>query len=159
MTNWTIFYQNWHRPMLRYAQQLLKDSHRAEDLVHDLFLHLLEKGITPAFIHNAEAYLKRAVYLRCIRTLTAKKTTALTVDTLSTHETENRVYFRELENLHLKAVKSLPEQQKNVYILHYFAGYNKSEMALMLHASPKTIKKQLQTSRQKVRISMMQLRA
>lgn len=150
MTNWTDIYNRWHLPMQRIATSYLQDAFFAQDIVHDIFLRLLEKQLSPKFMEHAEAYLRTAVYHRCISLLRKKKET-ISIDTFISNTTEETIYFRELTILHNQAIQSLPLREKEVYILSHIAGYKKEELALLFGSSAKTVKKQLQVSRKRVR--------
>lgn len=156
MTNWTEIYNRWHLPMQRIATNYLQDAFFAEDIVHDIFLRLLEKKISPQFMDHAEAYLRTAVYHRCISLLRKKKQVS-SIDTFISNTTEETVHFRELTALHNHAIQNLPLREKEVYILSYIGGYKKEELAVLFGSSAKTVKKQLQVSRKKVRDQLVLL--
>lgn len=158
MTNWTEIYDRWQKPMHQLALRYLQNNLFAEDIVQDIFLRLLEKNISPQFMDHAEAYLRTAVYHRCM-TLLRRNKMMVSIDEWAANTTEQMVHYRELRTLHFQAIQSLPRKQKEIYILKYIGGYKKEEMASLLGTSPKTIKKQLQTSNQKVRTALMELRA
>ena len=158
MTTWTTIYNRWHIPMQQLAERYLQNNFFAEDIVHDIFLRLLENQLSPKFMEHAEAYLRTSVYHRCI-TLLHKKKQLSSIDEMSANTTEEIIYYRELKTLHFQAIQSLPIRQKEIYILKHIGGYKKEELATLFGTSPKTIKKQLQTSNEKVRSVIAELRA
>lgn len=155
MTNWTTIYDRWHQPMQRMAANYLQNSFYAEDIVQDVFLALLKKNISPLFMEHAEAYLRTAVYHRCISHLRKKKI-ILGIDKwaagqLHDNTTEHSILYRELQQQHFTAIHQLPTREKEIYLLSHFGGYKKEELALLFGNSAKTVKKQLQVSKKKVR--------
>nr|WP_294994222.1 sigma-70 family RNA polymerase sigma factor [uncultured Sediminibacterium sp.] len=156
MTNWTNIYNLHYASMYKLACHYLKDNQLAEDIVQDVFLTLLRKNISPSFMDHASAYLKTAVYHKCMSYFRKQKH-RLSIDEwyannyLDRNNTEEQLHFRELTILHNQAIQSLPLREKEVYILSHIAGYKKEELALLLGTSAKTVKKQLQVSRKRVR--------
>lgn len=165
MTSWANIYLRFHFPMQSFAQNLLKDKADAQDIVHDIFLHLLETKISPFFIENVEAYLRVAVYNRCISyNRNRKSKTSYFISKCAEKQgapctTEEDVLFRELLWQHSKTIHQLPSCEKEIYIINHFFGCKKMSMSILLGKSPKTIKKQLQVSKRKVRTALIALRA
>lgn len=136
--------------MQQLAERYLQNNLFAEDIVQDIFLRLLEKNMSPTFMDYAEAYLRTAVYHRCI-SLLRKKKIAASIDEWAANTTEELIHYRELKVLHFQAIQTLPLREKEVYILSHIGGYKREQLALFIGTSPKTIKKQLQLSNKKVR--------
>lgn len=159
MTNWTDIYNRWRIPMQRIAFCYVKNVFTAEDIVQDIFLHLLEKHISPQFLDHAEVYLRAAVYKRCISHFRKKKTMLRVdesvVEQMGVNITEQIILYRELQQQHFTAIHQLPTREKEIYLLSYIGGYKKEEIALLFGSSAKTIKKQLQVSRRKLREALV----
>jgi RNA polymerase sigma-70 factor (ECF subfamily) len=161
-TNWTNIYRQWYRLMHRIAMSYIKDRFHAEDIVHDIFLKLLEKKLDPTFIDHAEVYLRAAVYHSCMSYIRRKKLTPVMEsipDSESNHCTEQQFLFRELQKHHREAILQLPRREKEVYILCQFGGYPKQALAKALGSSVRTIKNQHQLSSKKIREALKALRA
>lgn len=163
MTNWTTLYNQWQLPLQRMAHRYVHNHQLAEDIVHDVFLCLLEKNMAPTFMHHAEAYLRRAVYHRCMSHF-RKKALQQSIDEWATFEsgvntTEQQILYRELKTLHHQLMQALPRSEKEVYLLRSIEGFSRDEMAIALGRSAKTIKKQLQVSNKKMRQAVLALSA
>lgn len=163
MTNWTDLYTTWQLPLQKLAFRYVKDVQLAEDIVQDIFQHMLEKKTAPTFMDHAEAYLKTAVYHKCISYL-RKKTMQRSMEewiytSAPSNFTEQQVLYRELHNLHFKALNALPVKQKQVYLLSHLEGYDRNELSFLLGSSSNTVKNQLQLSRQSVRAVLTSMRA
>ena len=156
MTTWKTIYERWYDPMHKLALRYLQNNLFAEDIVQDIFLRLLEKKLSPQFMEYAEAYLRTAVYHRCISLLRKKKQLPC-IDEWASNTTEETIFFRELTLLHSQAIQSLPLREKEVYILSHIGGYKKETLATLFGSSAKTVKKQLQVSRKKVREQLVLL--
>lgn len=150
--------------MLREACCILHDNQLAEDVVQDLFLTLLEKNILPIFMADSKKYLLKSVRNRCISQL-RKKVCSLSIDewhdsnAVSANYTEEHFNYRELHALHIKAIKALPQKEKEVYILRNIQGLTKRETASILGKSSLTVKDQYEHSCQKVRKLLKSQRA
>jgi len=135
------FYESLHR----YAFTILKDSDQAKDVVHNVFLHLLEQrnsGINTSI----KAYLYRAVYNECINTIKKsgndnkhhqrilRESEEQDVPDYYTHETLNDMR-RRIDSV----LEQLPPQCREVFIRSRGGQMKYAEIARELNISVKTV--------------------
>ncbi|WP_438944833.1 RNA polymerase sigma factor [Sediminibacterium sp.] len=164
MPSWSSIYNKYHTGLLRQALRYLHDRPLVEDMVHDIFLSLLEKNTAPIFMEKTEAYLSTAVYRKCISHYRSKKK-VMAIDEWDKHyypatnHTEEQVLYRELKRQYRKAINALSPKEKQVYMLTHHGGYKTNALASLLDKSVLTIKKQSRLSAKKVRTALLLQRA
>jgi RNA polymerase sigma-70 factor, ECF subfamily len=67
-----VFFKRYYPKLAAYAGLFL-ESEVAEDVVQDLFAHIWENGNTIKIHTSLEAYLFKAVYLRCLNQIKQRK--------------------------------------------------------------------------------------
>lgn len=128
------FYEKYASFVLNIANQVVKDNVEAEDIMHDIFLSIYEhperynkkRGTVKAFL--AVMTKNRAIdRLRKKRPVLVRKLEQL--DTVSEVKTEMAVLLQIEQELILKALKQLPENQQQVIYGAYFEELTQKEMA------------------------------
>jgi len=135
------FYERLHR----YAFTILKDSDQAKDIVHNVFLHLLEKR-NSTISTSIKAYLYRAVYNECINAVRKsgndnkhhqrllKESEEADMPDYYTHESLNEIRHR--INV---VLDQLPPQCREVFIRSRGGQMKYAEIAQELNISVKTV--------------------
>jgi len=129
-----LWYAEHGPALLAYARSFGLSHCVAEDLIHRVFLKLLEK---PWDIEEVRPYLFRAVRNSA---LNEHRETKREVE-LSEQEPwfENRCVSREAE-LDLRfALRELPPEQREVMIMHVWGGLTFMEIGSVLATSPNTV--------------------
>jgi len=124
-----------HGPaLLAYARSFGLDHHTSEDLIHRLFLTVLEN---PTSIDELRPYLFRAIRNAALNQL---RDSSRELD-LSEQEPwfENRNFSREAELDLRSALRELPPEQREVLLMHLWGGLTFAEIASVLAASPNTV--------------------
>jgi RNA polymerase sigma-70 factor (ECF subfamily) len=124
-----------HGPaLLAYARSFDLDHHAAEDLLHRVFLKVLE---SPKSIDDIRPYLFRAVRNAA---LNQRRDSARELE-LSEGEPwfENHNRSREAELDLRSALRELPLEQREVLLLHVWGGLTFADIAAVLAASPNTV--------------------
>ena len=136
---------NFYEGLHRYAFTILKDADQAKDVVHNVFLHLMEKrnlGINTSI----KAYLYRAVYNECINTIKKsgsdskhhqrlfKESEDADMPDYYTHET-----LDEIRNRINSVLDQLPPQCREVFIRSRGGQMKYAEIAQELNISIKTV--------------------
>ncbi|MDP4289890.1 MAG: RNA polymerase sigma-70 factor [Bacteroidota bacterium] len=140
-------------PRLTAYACLFLDDGVAEDVVQDLFLYLWEKSDYIDIRFSLEAYLFKAVYLRCLNQLKQIKTRdshhkliGIHLQQLEkqlfdpeTNESIRKLYMKELEADINAAIDSLPEKCREVFKLSYLFDLKNKEISEVMDISISTV--------------------
>jgi RNA polymerase sigma-70 factor (ECF subfamily) len=150
-----------HYPALySYAFTMLADKQLAEEMVHQVFLKILERK-APISIHTSiKAYLYRAVNNECLNYIKHQKVKqnhqSYTMNSMN-HQTEtpaNKLQFRELEHRLHKAINELPLQCRIVFQMSRFEELKYAEIATELGIAVKTVENQMGKALKRLRIQL-----
>jgi RNA polymerase sigma factor (sigma-70 family) len=130
--SFTALYRDQYRPMVRLAFLLVGHVDVAEELVQDAFLRV--RGAAGR-VEYPVAYLRRAVVNACHnhhrhRAVERRRASSLAI--------EDKVW-PELDHL-ADALTRLPDRQRAVLVLRYYAGWSEAEIADALGCRPGTVK-------------------
>lgn len=133
--------------LCRYAFTLLKDFDQAEDLVQSIMVKLWERRESLEIKTSVRSYLFRAVYNQCLNQLehnTIKKKYDVGVQRIpGLDEQQPDVFPQELEDRIKKAVDSLPQQCRLIFMMSRYEDMRYSEIAEKLDISVNTIQNQI----------------
>ena len=129
-----LLFQKYSASMLLYANSLAKDVQSAEDIVQEIFVALMKKQTIP---ENPQNYLIRAVRNRMLNEHRKRKLQALREDTTEQWFTQPIEKQEEREQL-TKALKKLPEEQREVIVLKIWNQMSFQEIAKLLEISQNT---------------------
>jgi len=150
-----------HYPALfRYAYTMVHDGIMAEEMVHQVFLKILEKKV-PLNIHTSlKAYLYRSVNNECLNYIKHQKIKndfeVQTIKAMS-NKTESplaKLQYRELEQRLKKAINELPEQCRTIFQMSRFEELKYAEIAKQLDLSVKTVETQMSRALKKLRVQL-----
>lgn len=144
-------YQRYGRALLRKAERLLQSRADAQDVVHALFVDLLEKKNQ----ENVDLpYLYRAVTNRCLSHLRDETNRARLLaqnDVSLRGPVRTRVDERIIDlDLLGKLVRDLDELGAEVLAHHYFDDMTQEEVAALLGVTRKTVGSRLDRIREAV---------
>jgi RNA polymerase sigma-70 factor (ECF subfamily) len=128
-------YRQHGAALLLFARSISGDRARAEDVVHQVFLKLIKTG------ELARANDKKAYLFACVRNAALndskmqRRSTALEADTMWFTPPE-RDYAAEATLR--RALGVLPEEQREVIVLHLWGGFTFAEIAGLLDISSNT---------------------
>ncbi len=142
-------YAKFYQELLNWCRTLTKDHSGAEDLVQETFLR--------AVGHQEELYdleeRQRRAWLyqtaRRVRIDQVRKTSReaeLTQAVLDTALTEEDLTRPETAQL----VGRLPKEERALFSLRYFAGYNAAELGEMFSLPPSTVRSRLRSARRRI---------
>lgn len=144
----------------RYAYTIINDGQLAEEMVHQVFLKILERKEDIKVHTSVKAYLFRSVNNECLNyikhqkvkhnyQINATNNMANQVETPS-----NKLAYKELEQ-HLKiAINDLPEQCRTIFQLSRFEELKYREIADQLGISIKTVETQMSKALKRLRIDL-----
>jgi RNA polymerase sigma-70 factor (ECF subfamily) len=135
----------------RTAMVFMKNSQDAEDIVQSVFLTLIEKGIQFDTPEHEKAWFIVTTRNRCKDILKSywRKSVDLVDDsmdeTADDGSTDSPGSDSAAEALEL--IMNLPEEQREIVLLHYYEGYTVNETAEMLKLSESKIRSQIASAK------------
>lgn len=150
-------FMQYYAPLCVVSAIYLKDKIKAEDIVQQVFLHILESNALQRIDNSVKGYLFTAVRNACLNDLKKEqKNRMLQVD----HQTEAEAQYTldfllDNERTHIleKALEVLSPHNRSVFELVHLDELSYAEAAERLNVSINTIKYHLKTALQTLRNS------
>lgn len=161
-------YISYYERMKRFAQQYVIHEEDAENIVQDIFTDLWEHWMLFSSHNNLLAFLFLSVKNKCIDFL-RKKTTSQQVEgkiqeeyllTLRAnlvsldHFEEELSSEEKIQNLINKAINSLPDRCREIFLMNKIEGKKQREIAKELKISIKTVETQMSIAYKKLRTEL-----
>lgn len=134
-------FRQMYLPLGMYALRLVGDADTSEDVVQNAFMKAWEAVESGREIENLRGYMYLAVRNECVSWLRGRKEFVGTEaipdiddETIDTSERDARIW---------KAIDSLPEKCRQVFLLSKRDGFSNEEIAEEMGISIKTVKNQL----------------
>ena len=147
-----------------YSLYALRDREDAEDVTQEVFLRLWRLG-DRLDLHNAEAWLIRVANNLCIDHARRRKTVRkhlgrpetetlehLPQNTSTWNDPEVALGRNESQRHLLDAMGTLPEEARNIMLMHYFQGLKLQDIAATLGKKTSTVKVQVHRARKALRL-------
>lgn len=141
-----------------FAEKMLKDSDFAKSVVQEVFLVVCEKKDKLLINNSIEAYLIKAVYNRC---LFYRRESAIHQRHLSkinykqiTDYIQDEIFDEEIIfklKLLDKAINSLPEQCRKIFLLNKKEGLSYAKIAVLMGISVKTVDNHISKALKKIK--------
>lgn len=148
-------YKRFYAMLHVYTLRRTNCRQTAEDIVQQVFLTIMEKGIALEAIENRKAYLLTLVRNELINYLRRENLQKQMMTEVMWRNQDIRTHDALLEKEYRKtlqaAIKRLPVQRRKVYQLSFELGMKNDEIAEEMNISPLTVKCQLQIARKEVR--------
>lgn len=163
------FYILWYSRMKNFAREYVISEDDAEDIVQDVFVELFEKYDSLNNKVNIVPYIFTTVKNRCIDHLRHKiiaqesadriqeehlLTLRMKFDSLSILNEELFQEGDSIETVIAKALESLPEKCRIIFVKHRIDGMKVKEIAKELQIAPKTVENQITIAHKKLRIEL-----
>lgn len=159
------FYVTWYSRVKHFAYEYVLSDAEAENITQDVFLDLYQKKELLNYHLNIVAYLFTSVRNRCIDYLRHKILEQEAVsDMQEAFDLKLRMKFDSLEDFNAdllsednvkemidKALQSLPERCREIFIKSKLEGKKHNEIAEELNISIKTIESQMTIAYKKLR--------
>ena len=143
-----------------YAYGILGDFHLAQDAAQEAFI---EAYRNLARVYGAvvfPAWLQRIIFKHCDRFMRRAHPETIQLEQVALIPSEgmnplDMVEDREMKQMVLSAIQSLPEEERTVINLFYIDGYSYKEIATFLEMSVTTVDHRLRSSRKRLKKRMM----
>lgn len=146
-------YIEYKQVMYYAANRILKDSHAAEDAVHQAFLRIidhLEKidendgRKTKAFLVVISEHIAIDIYRK------RKREKTLSFDEMEIYVTDNKAIQDDYSDEVAFAISQLPVNYSTVLRLKFSQGYNDAEIAQLLHINEDNVRKRISRAKKKL---------
>ncbi|MBE7046906.1 MAG: RNA polymerase sigma factor [Ruminococcaceae bacterium] len=144
-------YEKYVDTIYRVCYMLLKSEHEAEDVCQNVFIKLI----------NSDKQFESDEHIKAWLILCAKnesknllkhwwRSKKVSVESIAEISVEDKYNDDET----LKLVLSLPDRFKIPVYLYYYEGYSTDEIATILKINPSTVRGQLKTGREKLKVML-----
>ncbi|NDV60114.1 RNA polymerase sigma-70 factor [Bacteroides sp. 519] len=157
-------YMKYYPKLVRFCKEYVLASEDAENIVQDCFVYLWEQKDKISSIHNLNAFLFWLVKNRCIDFLRQKimaddkkenmQNTFIQEYTFKLQSIElfdNSLSDNEIEQIIEKAINSLPDKCRDIFILNKIEGLKYDEIAQQMNLSPNTVRNQIAIALKKMK--------
>jgi RNA polymerase sigma-70 factor, ECF subfamily len=147
-----LLYRQHGRVLLLFALAIAGDYGRAQDAVHQIFLRLLERGNLSQQVADVRSYLFASVRNAILNDKKVQRRSIVLEEESAWFDPPQRDYAAEL-NLR-RALLALPEDQRQVVILHVWGELTFLQVAEVLEISSNTAASRYRYGLAKLRESM-----
>ncbi len=154
-------------PLCQYANHFIKDKTLSEEIVEDFFCWLWENSETISITASLRAYLFRSIHNKCMKHLRHaaveqkyRETVNYSLLDQELHQPQSAHYplanliAKELGVAIEKAIDGLPNQCKEIFLLHRNKELSYPEIAKKTGLSVNTIKTQMSRALKKLRTEL-----
>lgn len=148
VNNFDTEYDAYADMIYKIAYMYTGNSSESEDIVQEVFIKLLYKGLRFTSEEHKKAWLIRTVSNQCKDYLKSSRKTNLSLD-------DNLISDKSADNdkrLDIRTkIISLNPKYKTVIYLYYYEGYATDEIASILHISASAVKMRLKRAREELK--------
>ena len=145
----SVVFRQYYPDLVHFAHTFLKDRSTAEEIVQDVFIRLWENRSLFCITVSLKSFLLKAVQNKCIDQLRHLKvrsqyqSAVLEHPPLYENDTEQYLLYSELQRDLQKALKALPGELSEVFVMSRLQGRTYSEVAGKLNVSVRTIENRI----------------
>jgi RNA polymerase sigma-70 factor (family 1) len=142
-------FRDYYERLCNYANTIIKDAAEAEEMVQGTFLTLWETRARIEIHTSIKSYLYRSVHNSCLNRIKHFKVRGVHdeyykyVTEVSFDSTSQQLLGDELQQQINKAIETMPQQCRTVFILSRYENLTYSEIAEQLDISVKTVDKHI----------------
>lgn len=156
-TAFAEIYNRYWKPLYFSAHNILQVKDAAQDAVQEVFISLWNRR-EKVNIDCLASYLHQAVRFQVFKAIRAEKTDVNFVNRLAqiTKDVlhEDPLLFKELETLYQQVIRSLPQDEQEIFSLHRDAGLTYKQIAEEKNISVKTVEKKMSHALKEIRYGM-----
>ena len=156
------FFDRYYIRLCQYVYSIIKDKDDSEDIVQELFLSVWSNRKKLAVEDNIPGYLyvmSKNLTLNYIRSKANYKNLLKNQEEKPEYYEEYPMETDEFRIALFDCINLLPARSREILILHRIKGYKQKEIAERLDITVKTIKNQIWTSLQKLRLCLEEKKA
>ncbi|WP_295120647.1 RNA polymerase sigma-70 factor [uncultured Chitinophaga sp.] len=140
-------YKRYWSELYRCAFKIFPNQETCEELIHDVFLYLWDKGRNVQ-INSLKDYLYIAVKNRALNRIRAENNLLRMLNARagvaeSVMPAEERLHCMEINRIYDEALAELPERCRTIMIMSRKDHLSNKEIALKLDITPKTVENQI----------------
>jgi RNA polymerase sigma-70 factor (ECF subfamily) len=145
----SVVFTQYYSDLVRFSFKFTNDLNISEEIVQDVFLRLWENRSSLEIHTSLKSYLLKNVQNRSIDSLrhtgiTNQYVSMVLNNVIATqNDTENYVFFSELQANYNNALKKIPVQYADVFRMSRMEGLKYQEIANMLGVSVRTVEVRL----------------
>ncbi len=146
-SKYELMFRTYFTSLCYFAQKYIPDMDSCKEIVHNVFVLIWEKRFEFDFEKSAKSYLFTSVYNRCMNYIRDRKKfvdgESETISIDSGVVNQDHLEAAELESSIWRAINSLPEKCREIFILNRFEEKKYAEIADQLKISVKTVEAQM----------------
>ena len=149
ISKFELIYNTYKKQMYYTANNILKDSHLAEDAVHNAFLRIinnLEK------IEDINSHKTKGLIVIIV------KNVSIDIYRKNKKERDNTIFIDDLDEINKNdigdleiAISKLPENYKQVFLLKFSHELTDNEISEILDIKPDNVRKRISRGREKLK--------
>ncbi len=145
-------FRGYFSPLCLFGMKYLKDMDTAKEIVHDVFVNVWSKRNELDLNKSLKSYLFTSVYNRSLNYIRNQKKFNGVEELRSEHHEQSSIDAsaelegKELKDQIQKAIDSLPERTKKIFVMNRFEGFKYKEIAEELDISQKTVEAQMSSA-------------
>lgn len=145
-------FKTYYADLCKYAEELLKNSAQAEDVVINLFVVIWEDRERLYVRTSLKSYLYKGVYNSCLNVIRQRKSHKKYVDFFINHSSDLNVKYgsgnyplsdiidREFQQIVENAIDQLPPRRREIFIMSRKKQLSHKQIASKLNLSENTVK-------------------
>jgi RNA polymerase sigma-70 factor, ECF subfamily len=136
----TTLFKAHNQRIFAYCYKMLGSEEQAQDVAQEVWEKVIDLRKEPPLVENPVGFLMRITRNKCLDVIKLRKNNSSLSD-LDDHQHpyEEEHQGSEEEEIVLRALEKLPEEQREVLVLNIYSGYRFDEIAEMLGKSPDAI--------------------
>lgn len=152
-----VLYRKYSKKLYKFSYSILKSTEESENLIQEVFLNLWENRHKVEKNSSIKSYIFTITYNSAISILRKKARESEFIDYLKSLQVINEdtvsaeLEYKELTIKLSEIIKTLPQRQREVYLLHRVEGLKYSEIAEHLNISINTIENHMSRALKTIR--------